>query len=67
MRAAPTGITIIGTVAFTTASGVSNGTPTFHNATINQISILSGASGYAAAGGSSSLTGGGTIQVSTEL
>ena len=67
MRTAPTGITIIGTVAFTTAGGSTNGTPTFHNATINQISILSGASGYAAAGGSSSLTGGGTIQVSTEL
>ena len=67
MRTAPTGITIIGTVAFTTAGGSTNGTPTFHNATISQISILSGASGYAAAGGSSSLTGGGTIQVSTEL
>jgi hypothetical protein len=67
MRAAPTGITIIGTVAFTTPGGSTNGTPTFHNATINQISILSGINGYAAAGGSSSLTGGGTIQVSTEL
>jgi hypothetical protein len=67
MRTAPTGITIIGTVAFTTPGGSTNGTPTFHNATINQISILSGVSGYAAAGGSSSLTGGGTIQVSTEL
>jgi len=67
MRTAPTGITIIGTVAFTTAGGSTNGAATFHNATINQISILSGISGYAAAGGSSSLTGGGTIQVSTEL
>ena len=67
MRTAPTGITIIGTVAFTTAGGSTNGAATFHNATISQISILSGASGYAAAGGSSSLTGGGTIQVSTEL
>ena len=67
MRTAPTGITIVGSVLFTNASGSTIAAPTFTNATINQVSILSGASGYAAAGGTTTLAGGGTIQVSAEL
>jgi hypothetical protein len=67
MRTAPTGMTIVGSVFFSSATGSNIGVPTFNHATINQITMLSSASGYAAAGGSTTIAGGGTIQVSAEL
>jgi hypothetical protein len=68
MRTVPTGITVVGTVQFCDAAGSGVSGPVFNNATTNQLSVKnSGGTGFAAAGGSSALSGNGTIQVSAEL
>ena len=68
MRIAPTGISVTGTVQFSNATGSGFGSIAFNNATVSQVSIASsGSSSFAAAGGTSALTGGGTIQVGAEL
>jgi hypothetical protein len=68
MRSTPSGITITGTVQFSTALGAGTGSVVFAGASESILAIMSsGASGLPAAGGSSALRGTGTIQVSVEL